>query len=376
MASREVFYRTLEKALAPKNLKPGNFIYGEQAMAARICLAKFKEDSRQEENGPEFRTYFLFETGWPEILDEASNLDMFSSGKSKIFVIYFAEYETGDWQAGDKAYRQLLAPAEELLSRYFQQPPDRVFLIIIFEGRLKRGQKLLDFFQRLENRDKNLMRILEIKTPKENELLVWISEEMKSRGKKIQPGAARKLLEICGSDLLLLNQEVEKISLYPQEKGEITEDDVLKASAVHQSYDRFALEEALESGSLEQALSVNHRFFAGEPAGADVLNYFSSISRYIILLNQARVQVDRWKKPVKEIFKKSHPQLVEGWSLFDRKLQAFTACLEAFSQKELDKLVRQLARLDLSLKSSNLEPEILIETFLLEYFALRDKKLG
>ena len=68
--------------------------------------------------------------------------------------------------------------------------------------------------------------------------------------------------------------------------------------------------------------------------------------------------------------------LVEGWSLFDRKLQAFTACLEAFSQEELDNLVHELARLDLDLKSSDLKPEILIETFLIKYFALRDKKLG
>jgi len=376
MASREVFCRTLEKLLSPQNLKPGTFIYGDQALASRLYLDKFKAASRQAENGPEFKAYFLFETDWAEILDEASSLDMFSSGRDRIFIIYFPDYENGDWQAGDKAYRQLIAPAEEALSRYFQPPPDRVFLVIIFQGKLKRGQKLFNFFQGLENRNKNFFQTLEIKTPKESELLFWLNEELRLRGKKLQPGAARKLLDLCGPEILTLSQELEKLSLYPQKKNEITEEDVLEVCAARKSYDRFALEEALESGRLEEALSLNRSFFAAEPAAADVLNYFASLSRFVISLNQAKVETVRLNKPVKEIFKQSHPQIVEGWSLFDRKLQAFTANLEAFSQKELDELIHRLARLDLSLKSSDLEPEILIETFLIDYFALRDKKAG
>ncbi|HAV41580.1 MAG TPA: DNA polymerase III subunit delta [Acidobacteria bacterium] len=376
MASREVFSRTLEKLLSPQNLKPGTFIYGDQALAARLYLDKFKAASRLGENGPEFKAYFLFETDWAEILDEASSLDMFSAGRDRIFIIYFPDYENGDWQAGDKAYRQLIAPAEEALSRYFQQPPDHVFLVIIFQGKLKRGQKLFNFFQGLENRNKSFFQTLEIKTPKESELLFWLNEELRLRGKKMKPGAARRLLDLCGPELLTLSQELEKLSLYPQKENEITEEDVLEVCAARRNYDRFALEEALESGQLEEALSLNRSFFAAEPAAADRLNYFASISRYIISLNQAKVEVERLKKPVREIFKKSHPQIVEGWSLFDRKLQAFAANLEAFSQKELDELIHRLARLDLSLKSSDLEPEILIETFLLDYFALRDKKTG
>ncbi|MBP6059161.1 MAG: DNA polymerase III subunit delta [Candidatus Saccharicenans sp.] len=376
MASKEIFYRTLERVFSPQNLKAGTFIYGEQALATRLYLDRWKKASPGTGNGPEFRTYFLFDTDWSEILDEASSLDIFSSGRDRIFIIYFPEDDHDDWQAGDKAYRQLLAPAEDRLVRYFQQPPDWVFLIIIFDGKLKRGQKLLNFFERLENQHKNIFQTIEIKTPRDNELLAWINDEMKSKGKKIEVAAARRLLEICGPDLVLLSQEMEKLSLYPQEKDEITEADVLETGTVRQGYDRFALEEALESGSLQQALMINRSFFVGEPAVIDILNYFSAISRYIISLNQAKVQVGRWKKPIREIFKKSHPQLVEGWSLFDRKLQAFTACLEAFSQEELDNLVHELARLDLDLKSSDLKPEILIETFLIKYFALRDKKLG
>lgn len=104
------------------------------------------------------------------------------------------------------------------------------------------------------------------------------------------------MLEICGPDLVLLSQEMEKLSLYPQEKDEITEADVLETGTVRQGYDRFALEEALESGSLQQALMINRSFFAGEPAVGEMLNYFSAISRYIISLNQAKAQVDREKK--------------------------------------------------------------------------------
>jgi len=54
--------------------------------------------------------------------------------------------------------------------------------------------------------------------------------------------------------------------------------------AFQKTYDRFAIEEALESGSLEEALSITSRFLAEQPDATEIINYFTSLSRYVLSL--------------------------------------------------------------------------------------------
>lgn len=373
MIDREPFYKTLKKEISLQALKPGNFFFGEQALSVRNYVREIQEQEKKAGGALQLKTYFLFETEWPEILDEASSLDIFSFSEKKIFLIYFPEYEEDDPQAPEKLFRQYVFHYQQEIERYFSSPAPNVFLVIVYSGKLKKGQKLLEFFSGLKLSFRDNFEIKEIKTPKEAEIISWISEELRKRGKKISLPALRKLLEVTGSDLVALSNELEKLSLYAGERKEISEEDVLAVCAWQKTYDRFAIEEALESGTLEEALTITRSFFADQPDVSEIISYFASISRYVISLDQAKVEVERLRVPVKEVFKKLRPQIVESWSLFDRKLGAFTDCLKAFSQKELDGLVHELAKLDLKLKSSDLDPQILIETFLVKFFQLKDK---
>lgn len=376
MIDKEPFFTALKKKISFSSLKPGNFFFGEQALIVRNYLRQLPEVEKEAGQQVQLRTYFLFDTEWPEILDEASTPDIFSLAERKIFLIFFPEYEEDDQQVADKFFRQYVSPYQQEIERFFSSPPPAVFLVIVFPGKLKRGQKMLEFFSALAKKFPANFGVDELKTPREPELIAWITEELKKRGKKISPTAARKLLEVTGSELLFLSNELEKLSLYAGEQKEIEEDDVLAVCAWQKTYDRFAIEEVLESGTLEEALAITSRFFADAPDVSEVINFFTSISRYIVSLDQAKVEVERLKVPVKEVFKKLRPQLVEGWSLFDRKLAAFTECLKNFSQKELDNLVHELAKIDLKLKSSDLDPQILIETFLVKFFQLKNRRKG
>jgi DNA polymerase-3 subunit delta len=361
------------KEISSATLKPGNFFYGEQAGSVKLLIQPINE-GRAKDKDVQLKTFFLFETDWAEILDEASNLDIFSSARKKIFMIYFPEYEEEEPQSGDRAFRQLVSANQSLIERYFFSPPPNVFLVIIYSGKLKKGQKLLEFFLELKKKSSGKVEVRELKTPRLTEILSWIDAEAASRGKTISQAAARKLLEVTGPDFIALSNELEKLSLYVGEQAEIKEEDILNVCFWQKTYDRFAIEEALESGSVEEALNISASFFAEKPDSAEIINFFNLISRYLISLNQAKLQVEKFKVPVKEVFKKDHPQIVEGWTLFDRKLNSFERCLKAFTQRELDDLVHELARVDMKLKSSDLEPQVLIETLLVYFFELRDKK--
>lgn len=374
MSAREPFYRFWQKEISPDNLGPGLFIFGEQATYLRRLLQEVVDKARDSGEQLQLKPYFLFDRDWVEILEEAQSPDMFLFTTRRILVVYFPEPEEDDPQLAEKACRQLVVPYEKEIERYFASPPAGVYLIIVYPGRLKKGNRLHDFFHRLQTGSGGTLRLLEMKTPRPPEVVAWVHDQLRKRGKKTSPQVVNLLLEAAGTDLLLLEQELEKLSLYSGDRAVITEEDILAVCAFQKTYDRFALEEALESGSLQEALSITSRFLAEQPDASEVINYFTGLSRYILSLARAKVEVEEKKVPVKEVFSKMRPQLSEGWSLFDRKLEAFSACLKAFSQKELDDLVRELGRIDLKLKSSDLDAGIMIETFLVRFFQLRDRK--
>ncbi|MBC7363773.1 MAG: DNA polymerase III subunit delta [Candidatus Aminicenantes bacterium] len=351
-------------------LKPGNFFFGEQALLVRNYV---KELVRHNEE-VQLKIFFLHETDWPAILDEAATLDLFSLSQRRIFLIYLPELDEVDSQSVDRAFRQYLSPYKDEIARYFQAPADNVFLIILFAGKLKKGQKIYDFFSDLAARSRKNFRLEEIKTPREAEILSWIRECLLEKGKTIEKSAAERLLEITRPDLLNLMNEMEKLSLFVGDKKSISEEDVIRSCAGQKVFDRFALEEALESGSLEQALAITRSFFQNRPEAGEVMAFFASISRYIIALNQAKTEVERLKEPIRDVFKKLHPQIQEGWSLFDRKLEAFSRRLRSFSQKQLDELVHELASIDQKIKSSDLNPQFLIEAFLVRYFQVKNSQ--
>jgi len=374
MAGKEPFFISWEREISLDNLAPVSFFYGEQAAYLRILLSELKAKAGQSGISLQLKPYFLFEVDWPEILDEALSPDLFLFSARRLMVVYFPEYEDDDSQNADKAFKQFVSPYQKEIERYLSSPPAGVSLLIVFSGKLRKGNKLLNFFFRLKEAFPQSLALLEMKTPRETEIMAWIHQELGKRGKKTSPQVSSKLLEVVGPDLVSLSQELEKLSLFSGENKMITEEDIFSVCAWQKTYDRFAIEEALESGSLEDALSITRRFLAEQPEASEIINYFASLSRYLLSLVQAKVEVERLKVPVKEVFKKLHPQINEGWSLFDRKLQAFSACLGSFSQEELDDLIRELSRVDLKLKSSDLEPGMMIETFLVRFFQLRDRK--
>lgn len=374
MPERDFFWKLWEKQISLEGLKPGALVYGPQALFIRNLLAGLTEEALSSGLPLNLKAYFLFDKDWAGILDEALSPDLFLLDTRKVFVVYFPEPDEDDPQLADRAYRQFVAGHEGRLERYFAAPPAGVHIIVVYPGRLKRGNRLLDFFNKLKSVSGGNLQLLELKSPGEQEIIAWIYEELRKRGKKTSPQAIRRLLDVAGTDPVLLTQELGKLCLYSGELQVITEEDILAVCTLQKTYSPYALEEALESGSLEEALSITRKFLAEQPDASEILNYFTSLTRYVLSLARAKVEVERKKIPVKEVFKKLRPQLNEAWSLFDRKLKAFSSCLNAFSQKDLNDLVRDLGRIDLKLKSSDLEAGVLIEAFLVRFFLLKDKK--
>ncbi|MBU0630481.1 MAG: DNA polymerase III subunit delta [Candidatus Margulisbacteria bacterium] len=88
-----------------------------------------------------------------------------------------------------------------------------------------------------------------------DQLAEWITERGKKLGKKISSPAADLLIEVCGTDLAFLANELDKLATYVGESGEITPADV-KAAASQGEVNVFALVDALRHKDLTLALTL------------------------------------------------------------------------------------------------------------------------
>jgi DNA polymerase III delta subunit len=184
--------------------------------------------------------------------------------------------------------------------------------------------------------------------------------------------AAKRLLEIVGVDLRLMDNEIDKLAVYVGDKKTIDLDDVNQASAWVREYDAFELGNALETADLRECLLVLDKSFKTGEKPEMILFRFVSYFRDILL---ARILLEDESADRKAIFKRIKPQISESYGdFFQRKYAAFFGVVEGLSAAEFAGLLGALERVDVAIKTTEVPPKTAFEAFLFEYCRLRKKK--
>jgi DNA polymerase-3 subunit delta len=183
----------------------------------------------------------------------------------------------------------------------------------------------------------------------------WIHQRAKQYHCQIRPNAVRLLAENIGTDLRLLDQEVQKLKLYKGDEGPVTIEDVKLMVPYVQSADViFDLVDALGQGNARSAAKHLHRLL---DVGEHPLGVFGMVVRQYRLLIQARWLLDRGQ----------HEKGVRA----RLKLHPFVAgkiCGQA-ANYTLDKLQRAydlLLESDLSIKRGKMTPEAALDLLVVQ----------
>lgn len=100
--------------------------------------------------------------------------------------------------------------------------------------------------------DKNGI-VCEFNTLTQNELVKFIAKWANANGKFISQVNATQLISLCGRDLNMLKNEIDKISAYA--KGEeISDEDIEKLATVTLESKIFALSDAVLNGNAQKSL--------------------------------------------------------------------------------------------------------------------------
>jgi len=284
-------YNAAEKSLSVDNIQPLYLLAGRKLWVDAYLRDKFINKIRELFIGDESETHSLeiFHVGAdrPEVIINALATSSLFTEK-KLIVIHDIQ------RLSDEGIKKI--------SQYATSPiPENCVILISmnFDARRKWYNSL-----------KSKVFAVKIETPFDNQIPSWISEFAHQRGKNISADASRLMGEYTGSNLMLLDMEMEKLSLFIGDKKDIEEDDIKDAIGFSKQLSPFDLEKYLSKKDLHWSLkALNDMIDRGENAPSISISIFNFLMTVLIAKDEGASPSTRWSP--REKLKK---EAVRNWS--------------------------------------------------------------
>ena len=235
----------------------------------------------------------------------------------------------------------------ETVEKIIKNPPESIWFV--FTSTATREQ---DFSNPLFQSIKKTGLIKKFTVYENATPLNWVIQRGDTKGLPLSADAARLLIDIVGSDLMDLDHELEKLSLYLS--GEkITEEMIKEHIRGHKHFSVFRMTEALSRKELLPALEILDQQLQVTPR--EHVRLFSLIIMQFRRLLTIHSMLDQFYKESEIINKISLPAFLSKQVL---------AQARNFTSVELQNIYIELAELDLQIKfKSSLAPIILQDLF-------------
>ena len=344
-------------------LVPCYLFYGEETFQALEFIDRVREllfAGRPSEFGVE--RFYIPETGWREVVDSArTTASLFADWRILIVKAEAkrSKAEDGDDEEGRDVRRS--KAGEEALKDYLAAPSNRTVLIIVLAGPVKKTHPIVKL---LSPFPETTVVVRELKPLKEYEAKPWLEERAARLGKRIEPEARDRLIEVTGCDPAVLAGELEKLALFTDERRVIKLDDIELLSGWVKSFEGYEIENVLLAADVKRALLVLDRLFRDGHRGEEIVGQMTRFFRDLLM---TKLQL-REGKPRKEIFAELKPQISFSFrKLYEETSGRLFGLADRLSFDDLRGLLAGLRRIDERIKTSDSSPQPLLERFLVEY---------
>jgi DNA polymerase III delta subunit len=344
-------------------LVPCYLFYGEETFKALEFIDRVREllfAGRPAEFGVE--RFYIPETGWREVVDSArTTASLFADWRVLIVKVEAkrSKAEEGDDEDGRDVRRS--KGGEDALKDYLAAPSDRTVLIIVLTGPVRKTHPIVKL---LSPFPETTVVVRELKPLKEYEARPWLEERAARLGKRIEPEARDRLIEVTGCDPAVLAGEIEKLALFTDERRVIKLDDIELLSGWVKSFEGYEIENVLLAADVKRALLVLDRLFRDGHRGEEIVGQMTRFFRDLLMI---KLQL-REGKPRKEIFAELKPQISPSFrKLYEETSGRLFGLVDRLSFDDLGGLLDGLRRIDERIKTSDSSPQPLLERFLVEY---------
>ena len=219
--------------------------------------------------------------------------------------------------------------------------------IIFFfeEGPIKKDP----FFDEIKKHGK----FQEFKLLDKTRLKIWVKEEFKRYGVKIEEKAVERLIFFVGNDLWSMSEEIKKLVAFKKGK-EVKGEDVEILISSKPELDLFKTIDAISARNKKLAFKFLHSHLK---KGEKPAVLFSIIKYQFRNLLQVKDLIEKGEK-ISQIKSKldMHPFVLEKFLKISQK----------FKIEELKKIYQKIFKFDLAIKTGKIEPDLALDLFLAE----------
>ncbi len=253
------------------------------------------------------------------------------------------------------------------LDRYFKSPNPQALLIFIADSlRIPSDIRRMDMddrnrFERLRETLGEHCGMVELARVNEEDAMRWAVTTAQEAGVRMEPDAARELVDALGADMMMISSELEKLLLYTLGRGRITLGDVETMVLGAKQRSLYELTDAISARDRVRALALLHGLLNSSDGGED-----SAIGHLYMLARTFRQMLVILEKNVRD----SRAIWQALWQGF--RMPPFAAddlirqARRYKSRRELTRALRLVARADLELRSSPPDKKLVLERLVYE----------
>jgi DNA polymerase-3 subunit delta len=213
-------------------------------------------------------------------------------------------------------------------------------------------------YERIRETLGELCPLIELARPSEEEAVEWINS---SAGEvKVDPDAARELVDALGGNMTMISGELEKLILYVGEKKRITLADVETMVLAAKQRTLYELTDAISAKDRARALAILDAIIStgdGDDAAIGHLYMLARTFRQMLVVSERNVRDTR------TLWQTLWPGFrVPAFAADDLIRQA----RRYKSRREFTRALRLIARADLALRSSPASKRLVLESLVLE----------
>lgn len=325
---------TIKKHIKEKHFEKIYLLYGKEAYLKKLYKQKLKDAILEDGDEMNFTYFEGAHIDEAEVRSVAETLPFFRERR-----LIMLENTGFFKKAGE-------------LADYIKEMPDSTCMVFVEQDVDKRNK--------LYKAANTLGHVAEMNQMDERNLTLWLASEVKKSGKKIKESTTRFFLEKVGTDMTLLQGELEKVICYAMDREEITADDIMAVCTVQMTGKIFQMIDAVASGNQHAALTMYYELLALREKPLSILFL---LSRHFNILLQ-----------VKELLGKGagNAEIAKKVGVPPFTIKKYSAQAGKFTGKVLKEALTVCISTEESIKTGNLAEQIGVELLLIQ---LSDRKV-
>ena len=248
------------------------------------------------------------------------------------------------------------------LDRYFRSPNPQALLIFVADFlRIPSDARRMEMddknrFDRLSETLGEHCGMVELARVNEEDAMRWAVATAQQADTRMEPDAARELVDALGADMMLISSELEKLLLFTMGRGRITLGDVETMVLGAKQRSLYELTDAISSRNKARALALLQGLLNSSEAGED-----AAIGHLYMLARTFRQMLVILEKNVRDT-RAIWQALWQGFRIPPFAADDLIRQARRYkSRRELTRALRLIARADLELRSSPPDKRLVLE---------------